>query len=262
VIFAPPNWRVHPTAEGAILDGPAGRILHVERARPLLRLGDFARGRVAPGTPLGAVEPLVTDEGELGALLTAGARVWGVVYAEDYFAWYEGNGDVVAPIRALVRAHRLGLGPRRRRFRYVPPAGWDGIARGLITDWLSPDFPGTWGVITAYPTELASTTSTAIVSILLARAASYGFVADAPPEVADLEPRDGLAGIRAEVRGKLSGQPVQRALAAFLDRDHVYALELQCRTPVAWIEHHSVFLRLCESVERLPQPRVPSTWVE
>jgi hypothetical protein len=259
MIFAPAGYTVQPTAEGAILDGPCGRILHVERELPLRRLGDFVRAR---GGEVGEVERLVTDEGEHGALAVGRGAVWGVVFGDDAFAWYEakGAGDLRTPIGALVRTHRLGLGPRRRRYGYTPPAGWDAIARGLHTDWLAPGFPHRWAVVSVYAAEPASTAATAILPSLLARAAAYGFVPAAPPEVEERTTDDGMAGLEVAVEGAWGDLTVRRRLAAFLDDHHVYALELHDRTrDPAILEAFSTLQR---TVARLPRPRLPSTWVE
>jgi len=270
VIVAPAGWAVTPTVEGAILDGPWGRVLHVERARPFVRLGELVRARMRTriGFVLGVAEQLITDEGEYGAVIAAETEsrrvVWGAVFGDDSLAWYELEGardaELVEPMRMLTRAHRLGLGLRWRRFRYAVPVGWDALARDSIADWLAPGFPNRWGVITVYPAFPASASTAGIVPMLLAQAATRGFTPQGPSVITELGSDHGLSGVWTEVEGTFDGAPVQRALAAFLDQRYVYALELQTRTPGGWTEHRDVFSSLCRSVEPVPHPRIPMIW--
>src|SRR5690606_4465899 len=44
-----------------------------------------------------------------------------------------------AAVRALSRQVGLAAGVRRRRFVYGAPRGWQAVARGLETEWYSPE---------------------------------------------------------------------------------------------------------------------------
>lgn len=287
ILGLPPVWRVTNTVEGAVVDTPVGRMLHVARA-PLVRARELVAQRLAwrPGYELASIERVITDEGEFAIIAIArdGERelAWGIVFADESLAYYElesaprdtndaashrsdaasdsndATSHDVPTAREVVaiaaRAHRFGLGLRWRRYRYAVPAGWDAIARGLVTDWYAPGHPRRWGVLTAYPAFPASGLAIGIVPSLVANAKAQGLVVASEESIVP-ESDHGLDGVGTVITGTFAGRAVRVQIAAFLDDRYVYAMELQSRSSEGWTDHQATLIETLRSIEPLPRQR-------
>lgn len=265
IIGVPSAWRVTPSIDGAVIDTPAGRVVHVARA-PLVRARELIAQRLAwrPGFALASLDRATTDEGELAVLACArdDHRViaWGIVFADESLAYYElecaidHESSARETVAIAMRAHRFGLGRRWRRFRYAVPAGWDAIARGLVTDWYAPGFPRSWAVLTAYPALPAQGTAIGIVPSLVANAKAQGLVIHSEQPLTP-ESAHGLEGVGVVVAGTFGGTAVKVQIAAFLDDRYVYTMELQSRSVDAWTDHQAALVEVVRSIEPLPRQR-------
>jgi hypothetical protein len=113
--------------------------------------------------PVIEAERVTTFEGELGSLVRvrgeregrAFERTLGLVFGEDFYVRVDGvatAGSIHDAVREHTLSIRLDLGERRRRrYPYVPPAGWTPHPRGLIDQWLAPGFPNDPGAILVLP---------------------------------------------------------------------------------------------------------------
>lgn len=156
---------VHP--EG----GDVARLFYRERMAPVRRVADLARTILA-GWPevafdaIGPIERLVTDDGEHAALVTVTGRnqdvsvlcVLGFVVTDDFYSVLTATSRtperfeaVAALVHDLVRRDDHGLGVRRRRFEYEPPPAFQPRRHSLVTEWLSPGYPGDSTSIIVHP---------------------------------------------------------------------------------------------------------------
>jgi hypothetical protein len=134
-------------------------------------------------------------------------------------------------VRALLRLDSLGLASlRRRRFRVVPPPGWQPLPRDLLTEWCPPDFPAYPAMLTVFPANPSRQPPTAVLVEAIADARSAG--------VENLQVRGptavtsdhGLEGSQWRLAGNAPGRPpFIRELVVFYDGRFLYTLQLECR---------------------------------
>jgi hypothetical protein len=152
-------WQLVAQADGIALLPPAGISDGVVRIRdlqrPLRSAADiFARANTTPELATGAIESLITSEGEYAAFSVqsgtiAGSEVVrfvGAVFGDDAYTLIvalasASNAARVEPVaRMCVKRCSLGLGHRRqRRYHHAAPPGWTQHAWGLASRWRSPD---------------------------------------------------------------------------------------------------------------------------
>src|SRR5262249_52340514 len=67
----------------------------------------------------------------------------------------EGAADVEIGewTRAMFDGATFGAAPRRRRYLYAPPPGWQALPTGLIATWYPPEYPRHRSQIVVYPAE-------------------------------------------------------------------------------------------------------------
>jgi len=256
------SWRRERRAFGRIRytppeDASLGEIVIHERVRPLTPLVRLSRARGADG-PLGPATRLATAEGELGAVVgfeAGGAHhVLGVVYGDDFqtivhgrTAHAEQRERIDLATREVVVHLPLGLGhDRYRRFWYQPPPGWQGLVRGLVTDWFPRDHPR----------------NPASIKVLPARPPDATFQLDTllrDDRFADVAP-DAITRTSVTVgafKGTLGCASVagRAFLTAVLeDRRYIYVLRLT--TAVERLaDDEAVFQDLLRSCVPLPQPQ-------
>ncbi|MFN0253375.1 MAG: hypothetical protein ACKV2T_41275 [Kofleriaceae bacterium] len=150
-------WQLTTVADGVALVPPSGIADGVVRIRDLQRplrsaAEIFARANT-PRLSAGAIESLITSEGEYAAFqvqrgVIEGERVLrfvGAVFGDDTYTFVVGlttiaNAEAFETVsRMCVMRCALGLGHRRqRRFRYTPPAQWTETPWGLASRWRPP----------------------------------------------------------------------------------------------------------------------------
>ena len=257
------SWRRERRAFGRVRytppeDASLGEIVIHERVRPLTPLRQLSQARGAADDALGPATRFATDEGELGALVrfeTGGTHhVLGVIYGDDFQTIVDGQTTradqrerIHVATRELVVHLPLGLGHQRfRRFWYEPPPGWQGLVRGLVTDWFPLDHPR----------------NPASIKVLPARPPDATFQLDTlfhDDSFADVAP-DAIA--RTEVtlgafKGTLGSASVagRAFLTAVLeDRQYVYVLRLSTAAE-RLADDEAVFQDVLRSCAPLPQAR-------
>lgn len=171
------EWHAQPSAGGLLLwpVDQAASVCQVRywESRPLRPLHAQARECLGrdPDFVLQAASPVFrfqTHEGEYGAgLIVDGVHRQGLpsaaargplgrpqrrilcsVFAEHFCTWLEATVDDPARypelgdrVIRLAASDRLGLGVRRRRFVFTPPAGWRLHAVGSTARLFHPDYP-------------------------------------------------------------------------------------------------------------------------
>lgn len=168
------RWRRERRAFGRIRCTPPegdelGEIVVHERVRPFVSLRTLVEERTGPAA-IDLVRQLATAEGELAAIVSfesaGGSWTLGVVFGDDFQMVVEGytvrpdqRDRLRTATREVVVHFPLGLGQKRhRRFWYRPPPGWQGLPRGLVSDWYPLDHPrnpATIKVLPARPLDAA-----------------------------------------------------------------------------------------------------------
>jgi hypothetical protein len=166
-LYLPSDARFEATSDGFafVFDDPTTHIQVYERLSPLRRAREIFDAALGMTTTIPYRECL-TRAGEHAALLgvASAARhgLLGVAYGDDSYRLVVGHttdvaraGEIAACVRRLTLELPMGLGDdRRRRFRYMPPAGWRSLTRhGLITEWFAPKFPSNPTMITVFPSS-------------------------------------------------------------------------------------------------------------
>jgi len=201
------GWSWEPTADGVLLRAPGAVIHYRERVRPSRPLVELVHAACAglDVDRLVGPEPVVTDEGEHAAIVTVHAGpvtlTLGYVFGDDFHAEIHGAGDAADAVRRLVRTDRHMLGVRRRRCRYVAPAGWRALPHASIfhDTWESPDGAARITVCPAVP------------------------LADEPVGEGDREPV-----VTARLAGHAWTSPT-RTLVVLRDRTYAYTVALDGR---------------------------------
>ncbi len=168
----PSAWHLVTGADGITLVPPSGiadgvvRIRDVQR--PLQTAVEIVERVNTPPLASGAIESLITNEGEYAAFCVQRgaidrqrvARFTGIVFGDDAYTLIVGLttarlAELFEPVvRTCVTRTSLGLGHRRqRRYRYAPPAAWTETQWGLASRWSAADSTE----LVVHPAQLAST---------------------------------------------------------------------------------------------------------
>jgi hypothetical protein len=301
MIFTPADWTVIPEIGMFELVHPEGRgvavIRYRERVRPLERLGAIVR-RFLAADPLFASTPpptvaerLETVEGEHAALVTVreeappgddprpAQRDLGIVFGDDFFSLVScvcrvpaRFAEMTTLVRELVTTDRHMLGTRRRRFDYEPPATWQPLITGFVTEWYPPEFPNDSMHMTVYPANPTALTPGAVFDLMLGAATRGGVKIQKVEPPRPIRADSGLQGRCFEV---LLRGPAPEALelpkicAVLQDERYIYSLEGSARSVVHMGAHRADFERVVASVRAIPllrtdarDPTLISHWVE
>lgn len=244
-----------------------------ERVRPLTRLSGIVTFVLErdPAFRMRGVRDasaMITTEGEHGAWVaitgtrddSASARFIGAVFGDDFAVVIDAL--VIAPARAalieatareLTRGVSLGLGTRRRRYRYRPPTGWRGLPSGLVAHWYPPGFPGDAASIAVAPAEVSSEDLTAVFDGMIASERARGHELDGKIRESGLVTDGGLRGQHWSfaVRGREGVS--HRELAAFSAAPYLYSLRMES-AGAQHDAHRAIFAAVARSVEPVPTP--------
>jgi len=282
VITPPAHWTQHHGVHLVTLYPPegGGRIRVYERLRPLPRLSEVVafvvdRDPAFRVTGLYDATELVTTEGEHGAWVRVAGRrddapvvrLVGAVYGDEYALAIdtlvvvpERATQLEAVTRGLLLGASLGLGVRRRRYRYAPPPGWSAIPTGLIANWYPPDYPANRTNLVVLPAEPSTDDPETTFARFLAGEREGGRYGDGAITEAPLVTDDGLAGRRWSFDGVARGPgPAPRhELAAFGDAPYLYVLRMESRVGERVDEHRAIFDAVARSVRPVPAAGRPA----
>lgn len=278
MIIVPRGWRSEAELEGLVAIHPAGREVAVleyrERMRPLRKVRALLAELDPSSTLASPIERLVTAEGEYAAIATLTApglqRDVGFVFGDDFYARTslltrsaEHFSEMTKLVRELVISDVQMLGVRRRRYEYTPPPGWQSLARGFITDWLAPGYPGNVASLTVYPAlPVEYAPAELLASMLVPRAVGAEVVAE---KITPLGLANGLAGDVGESTVAVDERRSVKLACVLRDRRYAYPLEATLGDAAA---HRDEVDRVIASVQPIPQPAgtavssTPSFWVE
>jgi len=169
VISNPRGWTVHNSIDQLLLVHPnglaSGAIRYRDRIPGLAPVSRLIERALVSSSSTSAsfeasssprVEPIVTHEGEHAALATVPGRIagelaqhdFGLVFHDDSYSLIASLSiaeelfvSATARVRQLTTKATFQRALRPRRPLYPRPNGWLGVARGLTTEWYSPDSP-------------------------------------------------------------------------------------------------------------------------
>jgi hypothetical protein len=275
------DWSARLCPDGVLYRPPVGvrggGRVH-ERQRPLrpfvALVKEYMRVRFAGAVveaQVGELERLTTQDGAHAAMVpvtgkspvdgTALQLDFGFVVGDDFYDmvlfWSSDPAQNFAmrrTARDVVYQYQLGQGVKRAtRFVYTPPAGYQGLARGMAADWFPPDYPRDDAVIRVCPAR----PTTSEVGVLEAELAK---LAEEAGLQTDGDARSEPVGSEHGLHGKLSSRLVRSGARRFhrhqivlVDARYAYALRLDVAegNPNA-SRHLAAFRRVATSAEPVP----------
>ncbi|MFN0251989.1 MAG: hypothetical protein ACKV2T_34250 [Kofleriaceae bacterium] len=233
-----------------ILESPLGVIVVEDECAPIVTVEVWTHG-------IGAtqVTRLATREGEYAAIATGDGRLRAVVLGDRHFVQLDGRPNAghadafAAAFREVVERVTLHLGVRRRRYHYVPPAGWLAVPRGLATDWLAPGTPRGATQIRVAPAVPVASDTEDVLTALVAEVVGNG-------DTVELGERtELLAGFAIDtVMASPRGAKLWRTWALLRFGPYLCTLRLDCADHASRATNRPVFDALLASVEPVPQP--------
>jgi hypothetical protein len=154
-------------------------------------------------------------------------------------------------VRTVARFYPLGLGsPRRRRYGYLPPPGWQAVPRSGCVVWLDPEFPRASGRITVHDARPMKWHAPGAVDRFLFVDENPFATRDAPrPPVVLTEPIPGQA-VRASGRTS-DGTAIGQLKVQLADETYLYIAQLDSKL-VEWDPLLPVFEDVVRSIEPVP----------
>jgi hypothetical protein len=233
-----------------ILESPLGVIVVDDECAPIVTVDEWTRD-----IGVKAVTRLVTHEGEYAAIAIGDGRLRAVVLGDRHFVQLDGRPNAgkaeafAAAFRDVVERVMLQLGVRRRRYHYVPPAGWLAVPRGLATDWLAPGTPRGATQIRVAPAVPIAIDVEDVLTALVAEVVGNG-------DTIVLGERTELpAGFAIDcVMASPRGAKLWRTWALLRSGPYLCTLRLDCADEAARATYRGVFDALLASVEPVPAP--------
>jgi hypothetical protein len=281
------GWTRTFVADGLVFTPPEGpRVASIRirtHVRPLISADamlDVMRAQMPPVYQLASVDPPAREttlDGEyaiaLNAVATAGdnalQRTTAMILGDDFYDLIDAATTVKSQLAAmrqlvseLVQSYALGLGDkRRRRYFYLPPRGWAGIARPRSTVWIPPDYPNNRSSISVFETRSATLTPSAVQDRALWEDMSGSFRQDERKPTHDIVNPYGLAGRVMMLSGRYGDGPrVHVQNVALYNERHVYFVRLE--SDEANLDANRASLgEIVESIEPLPKPVATSSLV-
>jgi hypothetical protein len=263
-----------PAAPGS---EPVAELRYSEGSRPVLPAAAVAaevlshQPEFIPGEQ-SRPELYITAEGEYAALLrvrgTVGSRptvhLIGAVYGDESMNVLDAQvGDPAAlpavahTVRALLYAERLGLGLRKRRFLYDPPAGWLARRSGLISRYSPPAGPQRSATLVVHPAMPRDSSEETVLSTLLLTYQQRGFAVAALSAAEPVTSDFGLHGKAFCLAGSFPGRPELTCdLLVFADARYLYALIAESSSQADRAALQRLLPAVARSVRPIPAPAV------
>jgi hypothetical protein len=260
------SWHRRWLADGIRLvsSQTAGEWVHIRTNQRPLR--PFSR--VLGDAVYGELEKFTTVEGEYAGLVISaepgGVRVIAMVVGDDSYVTIEGHSP--DPLRSawfrdlvhtLARFYPLGLGhPRRRRFLYRPPAGWEAVRRTGAVLWLNSEYPKVAGRITVFDARPLKWFAPGAVDRFLYIDENPFAHVDPPRAPVAVMVRAGFGGTATGISGRAAdGTPLAMAKTLLQDQQYFYAVQLDGRVS-EWDSLIPVYEELVRTIEPLPSGEV------
>lgn len=251
-------------------------IHYVEKVRPVRRFRAIVQQLLAQDprfadAQISAPEPILTVEGEYGALAMARAtaegssltRYIGAVYGDDCVdvidatAYSDSLVDWFGQLtRYLVYHCQLGLGVRARRYYYQPPAGWYPRAEGLSCTWYPREFPRRSVALIVPPATPREGTVDQVWTSLLQSSHQLNFAIEQTDGPEPFTSEHGLHGKTWCLSGRLPDAPQSfRDLVILADERYQYALMLESGAADARERCRALLPIVARSIRPIPTPQ-------
>ena len=282
MILCPPGW--HERRSGDVLvylprNPPHDCVLtyaeHVAPLRPLLELANetLAEDPEFEVSRTLMITRLVTDEGEYAARVVVHGRrrgqpvahIVGAVFADDFSTRLTARvtdlarlDDHVTLVTELLRADRLALGVRRRRFAFQPPPAWHPVP-GMALDiaFFPPDYPRSHSCIVVPAAEPVAALPQGPAKLLQEIDERVGLPPGQHVRTTPIATRRNLVGEELMWTRRLPGleREMHRYLAVLQDDRYYYTLRMDALAHQDLEQEHERFVATACSVESLPAPR-------
>ena len=252
-----------------------GRIRFYERIRPLVSFSQIVR-MVLRNDPAFRVKMLlapcevITCEGEYGAWVrvqgtregVAAVHFVGAVFADEFAAALDtlvvlkDKAEMLeATAKEMLANVSFGLGVRRRRYLYCPPAGWQAIPNGLVANWYPPDFPANHSNIVVYPAQPMLDAGHHTFAYFLSQEEAQGFTLHGEGGV-DIVSEGGLEGKHWQFTGRRANRDdlVHREVITFLSPTYSYALRMESFDTTRLPETREIFRQTARTIQPIPSP--------
>jgi hypothetical protein len=255
------HWTRRWLADGVVLAAPdpGGESLRIRtRQRPLRPFRELL------GAAPDSFERLTTVEGEhAGLAITARdgeARATAMIVGDDNYTLVEGRSSgaervdwIAELVRTIARCYPLGLGaPRRRRYLYAPPPGFQALAREGCVCWLDLAYPRSRMRITVHDARPLAWFAPGAVDRFLFVDENPFAVKDAPVAPLHVIVRPGLAGPSTRATGTAAdGTPLVTVKTLVQDTRYYYAVQLEARAD-EWTAAAGLYQDVLRSIEPVP----------
>jgi hypothetical protein len=243
------GWK-RSVGANTILESPLGVIVVEDERVPIVTIERWTQGVGA-----GKVTRVTTIEGEYAAIADGDERLRAVVLGDRHYVQLDGKPNAgheatfAVAFREVVERVTLQLGVRRRRYHYVPPAGWLAVPRGLATDWLAPALPRGTTQIRVSPAVPIAIDVEDVLTALVADVVGNG-------DTVELGDRTELpAGFAIDTTmSSARGAKLWRTWALLRSGPYLCMLRLDCADAASHAANRPAFDALLASVEAMPQP--------
>jgi len=264
-----------------------GEVHYLERAGDLRPVETIIKEAVAglPGLEVLSIatpEQQLTAEGEYATFVSISGRLGhfplklylGIVFADDFvsllrvLAWDSAALETVA--RELLYRCRLGLGVRRRRFRFEPPPGWSTKSDAQVVTFYPPDFPENLTSVTVFPANPLEATPQSVFETWLEKEWQQGFIVAESLGPWPVASRYGVHGCHFRITGRYASDDNsddgnddsaevdaaawQRDLVILQQAPYLYMLRLDTARRERLDEHLALFRQIVSSVQPVPSP--------
>jgi hypothetical protein len=274
VIQFPSDWVQHSGVDLITAYPPelGARVRYFERVRPMPAFSRIVDRAIASDPDffvhhVGDPIRIVTVEGEYGAWVGVegrreGSRAMRYVAAAfmDDFATAL---DVIALIPQhfarienlsleLARSQRFAMTRRPRRYFYVPPPGWHGMASGLSASWYPLDFPKNLTAIVIAPAMWIDIDPASAIDAAFAETEAGLAVESSQRE--DITAACGTRGGLLRLVGRRNGraEPMYRDTAMFVVGQYAYRMRLETTNAAALLTLRAIFGAVAGSFRPLP----------
>lgn len=255
------GWTRTYSGDGVVLSVAQGTIHLRPRVTPLRPIRQVLSRATPAGATVDGPFPLVTLEGEYGALLnvTVGNEqaTTAVIYGDSFYALVDGRTTVPeahaafrSTVARLARGHSLGLGSERwRPYFYAPPDGWQPIARATSTLWLAPDCARRHATLQVFHARPARASTGTLQYRRLFEQLPREYAAQRSDEPQSIENDHQMLGQVTTQRGIVGGEPMLATTVSLSDGRMLYLARLE-----ATIEVHDQHLPVLRALARTMRP--------
>ena len=274
MIQVPGGWTTHFGANLVTTYPPdlGVRIRYYERLLPQPSFASIVGRALANDSAFvvhqtGAMERIVTNEGEYGAHVTLNGlregslamRFVGAVFLDEFATALDAIAlipDHFAAVEQiaidLLRFDEHHLTARPRRFFYVPPIGWHGLPSGMTANWYPQDFPKNLSNIVVPPASpITGDGSRDVEAAITQCELGLSIESQARDELVSV---GGHRGTCVRLHGMRQGNPhrIYRELAVFVVGTHLYRMRLETTNAENVLDLRAQFRAVATSFRPLP----------